>query len=923
MAPNGQPEAQPDAGASSSKPWQRIMMVFRPKRSTDHRHAQNQQREAAPPPHALRLRRIWSEQNLTDGIRTNTVVNFSIRPQIDCQLITFLREKRLERDFPIRWLDHDSYEIVKNASRACLSHLKENYRNGEPQIYRTSAEAELLTYFANGESKVVGQVQTKHIHAWAKYVPIEIARYGAKNPGSLLQLRITWRFDFYDLGPAAGGGSSTESLAKRLRWQMKQNYETNYIKEDFLSRPAREAILTHEHIRELINKDRSLRDKFGPSEACPDRIAFVERVLNFGTRLLASCISAEVPLSRLHVLVCKAKYEDRHLPLRGPAQVPHVDGRNDWLEKVYLREIQKSQKIFQVYDFDKNELRAKMNNGSYEIIDEFTTIPILGPGKLLGQGAFGTVHEVSIHQEHHNFDMDMFALKQLHTPRMGVSTAFKQEHDVFSNIMKVEHPAILIPLAMWRKKHSTGPSSDTFCMLYPLGEGSLAEYLREHRERPKLTKDFVLHLMRQLLKIAEGLDAIHRLAPADLSLGDVGSASLRPPPAEHRLNHSVCHRDLKPGNIIIFHDGWKISDFGTSRILQIVSGKSSIDILDKELGDPEYGPPDPTQGTPSGRKYDIWSLGCIFLEILLTLFEEGTDDQLDGLGGDNPELQPRHRLDVFGDERLEYQTDDIGHIARYWYKEKKSGKYLLSPPVEKRLDFLGRRTQEYDQFDTLVDLVRTMLSIKPAHRPTAESVLGTLKTIDLQVRANLSAGHEDFYTRPGSHRIPFASQSNTDAGSQRNADQGGADPVRNLPTRNLDEILTARTSPDRLSRRTLSASSEQVRPAVFDHEDVANLVSYSEPPVEAGPSRERILIHGGTNVNDPDHTEMARTTQAEFLSPPVSPVSRRRSSSASGHAPLVHRDTSTSEDDSAPGPSNRRRPRTPSISLTDYDGEEG
>lgn len=341
------------------------------------------------------LRRVWSEQHLLDEPTSNRQVRFSIQAQIPCELVTFLREEQRQMTFPIIWLHHDSYGQVKDASRSCLYHLLESvHPDVTARAYRVSAEAELLMDSASGPPRTMGRVNVKHIDAWAQNIPTLIARHGAENPFVPLRLRSIWTFDWYELNMKDKG-----SLTEKIRLVMIKKYEINYRNERFLPRAALEAILTNENIRELIIQDDSLKDKFGASETCEDRTAFVAKVANFGIEMLASCITGKLPLSRLHGLICRAHQEDRHLPIE---EVPSLDDGTDWFPDFH--DFRERQKIFRVYDFDKDMLKKKMQNGFYEVIEESFTIPILGPRKVLGQGSFGIVYEVSIHQDHHNFD---------------------------------------------------------------------------------------------------------------------------------------------------------------------------------------------------------------------------------------------------------------------------------------------------------------------------------------------------------------------------------------------------------------------------------------------------------------------------------------------------------------------------------------
>ena len=74
--------------------------------------------------------------------------------------------------------------------------------------------------------------------------------------------------------------------------------------------------------------------------------------------------------------------------------------------------------------------------------------------------------------------------------------------------------------------------------------------------------------------------------------------------------------DIKPENILICADAfsgfgiWKISDFGASYL----HPKESKQELSPHPGLGTYEPPECQLDLPQTQAYDLWSLGCIFLE---------------------------------------------------------------------------------------------------------------------------------------------------------------------------------------------------------------------------------------------------------------------------------------------------------------------
>ncbi|CAI6338427.1 unnamed protein product [Periconia digitata] len=266
------------------------------------------------------------------------------------------------------------------------------------------------------------------------------------------------------------------------------------------------------------------------------------------------------------------------IPAAGPSRVATLRNSGDIVRR-------KSTKMFHA-----NIQQVKPPRGSRliqleTIPQDLLTVPQRQPtfkwmkGQLIGKGTFGRVYlGMNITTG------ELIAVKQVEVnPKAAGSDKDKMKELVKSldqeiiTMQDLDHPNIVQYLGSEKKDYSIS------IFLEYISGGSVGSCIRKHG---KFEESVVSSLTRQTLC---GLSYLHRMG--------------------------ILHRDLKADNILLDLDGTcKISDFGISKKTDNIYGNDSTNSMQ---GSVFWMAPEVirSQGQGYSAKVDIWSLGCVVLEM--------------------------------------------------------------------------------------------------------------------------------------------------------------------------------------------------------------------------------------------------------------------------------------------------------------------
>jgi serine/threonine protein kinase len=249
---------------------------------------------------------------------------------------------------------------------------------------------------------------------------------------------------------------------------------------------------------------------------------------------------------------------------------------------------------------------------------------------------------------------------------------YQKELDTLAVIRELNHPHLIKPIATYQR-------GEAHCFMFPWADGdNLRKFWEEadkQADKPLMTRiqrdpELVSWVLEQMRGLADGLHALY--------------------------DRNCRHGDLKPENILRFaKNGARgillIADMGLAKF-HILATQQRLAPSSTSEGTFRYAPPeidDKKSDKPLSRAYDVWSMGCIYLEFLIWL-----------LGG-HAWLQ-------------EFNKSGSGNFDKFWEFKENDKKYRVHSVVSRWIDRLSERLRCDDpRVDTalkaILQLVKTRL----------------------------------------------------------------------------------------------------------------------------------------------------------------------------------------------------------------------
>lgn len=259
--------------------------------------------------------------------------------------------------------------------------------------------------------------------------------------------------------------------------------------------------------------------------------------------------------------------------------------------------------------------------------------------------------------------------------------------------------------------------SAKYHMIYEKADCNVEEFMKRNADPQRLSNFTSGDLAQQLFGLADALCFIHNQGGSD-SREDTKLLGV---PKKSSRRSGYIH-DIKPENLLMFiynrpgrKTYWfRMSDFSCAKvvdILETVSGKNRDSWkTSSKSGTPVYRAPEAITEGQTSRPYDLFSLGCVFLELLVWF--------LDGYNA----------LKTFRDQRECLLSPGTYEDEGFYYTPTEGEQFRLREVVAERIEDVRSRCN--GTLKDIADVIPKLLQIDPQQRPTAKRLVTILKPID-------------------------------------------------------------------------------------------------------------------------------------------------------------------------------------------------
>lgn len=257
----------------------------------------------------------------------------------------------------------------------------------------------------------------------------------------------------------------------------------------------------------------------------------------------------------------------------------------------------------------------------------------------------------------------------------------KNEHTINAYLQHLDHPNILPLLATYTQEGVTN-------FLLPLAEEGDLDTLLKSSPKPESFVGYSV-CYEALHGLASALESLHGFKLEDLDIKLIGH-----------------HHDIKPKNVLVRDKRFILADFGLSKLKDGSNSKSPF-----KVGQGHYLAPECEDGDAKfkkgivGRSSDIWSLGCIMLEVIV--FMVGDADSLSQFR-----------------ERRKFKRG-LWTTSTFFCGDS------INIGVTNEMNNLIERTDSIP-LKKSVNLIGQILNIDPEKRPKASEVAAGLRLISLE-----------------------------------------------------------------------------------------------------------------------------------------------------------------------------------------------